>query len=1256
MGNPLVLLTIDDDEAMRRSVRGYFEDFDFRVLEAEDGKTGLDVFRNEGPDVVLVDLRMPGLSGLEVIQAIAEEAPEVPLVVLSGTGVIGDAIDAIRKGAWDFVTKPIVEMAQLQHVVSIVLERARLRSESSRYRQHLEEEVARRTRELTEINNRLKAIVQSTRTVASCTTIQEVSSRLLEEFASNMAAEGGSIYLVEDGKLVLKYCLDEAHTAEQIPLPPCEDSPIHKALETRQPLVIRDLSAEVEIRPSGWSGYRDPSLLIFPLLDDRNEPIGVITLHNKTNPPFTEQDREIGVILSSYSWEAIRASRAIEALRESEERFKRLLQNSNDIITVTDEKGIQNSISGPIERILGYKPEELIGTSGFEIIHPEDIEHTMRAFAEGVKHPGSVGRAEYRCRHKDGSWIALEAAGTNLLHDPIVKGVVLNIRDISERKKAEQAVEKALERSRLQLETVSEIAVSSALVSGQVSALAAQLTELGAHTLGVERVGVWLFTDAGETLTCVDLYESTPGTHSTGIALKRDQFHNEFDALATARYIDADDALTDPRTVGYINDYIKPLRITSMLDAVIRTAGENLGVVCFERVDNPHHWQPDEIAFACQVADQFAIALHNRDKRMADHALRESEKKYRFLAENVSDVIFTMNLDLRLTYVSPAVERMHGWKSGELLSFKPSDYLTPSSLELIKKILTEELAVQGSSETDPNRVRTFELEQYRNDGAIFWTEVSTRFLYDETGSTVGIIGAIRDVSERKRSEAELKRLFTAVEQAGESILITDPKGEILYANPAFESTTGYSVAEVIGKTANILNSGKQDEAVYEDMWSTIRRGQVWRGRFVNKKKDGSLYHETATISPMKDDAARVVNYVMVGRDVTSEIMLQKQLLQSQKMEAIGTLAGGIAHDFNNLLQAVLGCTDLLLMRRKADDPDRQKLEIIHHAAKDGADLISRILTFSRKAEAKTRPIDLNEEIRKAERLLRRTVPKMIEIKLALKDGVRVIDADPAQIEQVLLNLAVNAQHAMPEGGRIVIETSNAPLSDAYARAHIGAKPGQYVLLAVSDNGIGIRPEFIDRVFEPFFTTKAEGEGTGLGLSMVHGIVSQHGGHIRCYSEPDAGTSFKIYFPVSSTELLLDEFETREMPAFGTETILLIDDDDRVREMAREMIQEHGYKVLMARSGEDALEIYAGDKDDISLVILDLIMPGMGGKKCLKELLRIDPNVRVLIASGYSSDGLAKDEKRSEAKGFVNKPYDAKAILSAIRKVLDHGHM
>ncbi|MBM3303006.1 MAG: PAS domain S-box protein, partial [Deltaproteobacteria bacterium] len=351
------------------------------------------------------------------------------------------------------------------------------------------------------------------------------------------------------------------------------------------------------------------------------------------------------------------------------------------------------------------------------------------------------------------------------------------------------------------------------------------------------------------------------------------------------------------------------------------------------------------------------------------------------------------------------------------------------------------------------------------------------------------------------------------------------EGEITDANVAFCKIFGYTREETIGKNILELYSDPADRPKFQE--------QIEKSGFVKdypvkfKRKDGKELDCLLTSSVHYGEDGRVVEYRGIMRDVTDQQLLQRQLLQAQKMEAIGTLAGGIAHDVNNLLQAVLGYSDLLLMKKGSSDPDAKKLKVIQQAARDGADLVTRILTFSRKGESKTRPIDLNEVIRKTEKLLRRTLPRMIEIDLALAADIRIIDADPSQVEQVILNLGVNAQHAMPNGGRLLLETSNVSVSDEYLRAHLGAKAGKYVLLTVSDTGIGIEPEVLDRIFEPFFTTKPSGVGTGLGLSMVHGIVTQHGGYIRCYSEQGQGTSFKIYFPVSKSELAFDPTLTRE---------------------------------------------------------------------------------------------------------------------------------
>jgi len=510
----------------------------------------------------------------------------------------------------------------------------------------------------------------------------------------------------------------------------------------------------------------------------------------------------------------------------------------------------------------------------------------------------------------------------------------------------------------------------------------------------------------------------------------------------------------------------------------------------------------------------------------------------------------------------------------------------------------------------------------------------------------------RFIADRQKAEALRMRLVTAIEQAAEGVIITDADGTIQYVNPALENMTGYDSAELVGNNPRVLKSGHHDHAFYQDLWETITRGEIWKGRFVNKKKDGSLYHEDATISPVREVPGKIVNFVAVKRDITEHLELTKQLQQAQKMEAVGTLAGGIAHDFNNLLQAVLGYSELVLADEDLPGHLKDDLQKILAAGKSGADLVQRLLTFSRKAETKPLYLDLNQRIRQTRKFLERTIPKMIDIELILADELAAIHADPTQMDQVIMNLAVNARDAMPEGGRLMIRTENVVLDDDYARSHLKAKPGGYVLLEVSDTGLGMDAETLEHIFEPFYTTKGPGEGTGLGLAMVYGIVQQHGGFINCYSEIGYGTTFKIYLPSVVSEPESEEPLDELFPQGGTETVLLVDDEEVIRNLGERILTKAGYTVLAASDGQEALAIYKKEQRSIALVILDLIMPVMGGKMCLEEILKICPQAKVLIASGYSIDGPTKEAVGAGAKGFIHKPYEVRQMLQVVREVID----
>jgi len=475
-------------------------------------------------------------------------------------------------------------------------------------------------------------------------------------------------------------------------------------------------------------------------------------------------------------------------------------------------------------------------------------------------------------------------------------------------------------------------------------------------------------------------------------------------------------------------------------------------------------------------------------------------------------------------------------------------------------------------------------------------------------------------------------------------------GEITDANPSFLEIFGYTREELIGKD---FRSRYVDPAVRRKFQEEIeKKGFVKDYEVKFRKKDGTEMDCLLTLSVYDSEEGNIAGYRGIIRDVTAQKQLQRELHHAQKMESIGTLAGGIAHDFNNLLTVVLGFSELLLIGKNEQDPAYADLQKIHQAARNGADLVKRILAFSKKAEINPRHLNLNHEIERIRQLLTRTISKMIEFKLVLSDEPAIIHVDPAQLEQVVLNLAVNAQDAMPDGGILTFETTHATLDEEYCKLHVGAKPGDYVMLSVSDTGQGMDHETLNHIFEPFYTTKEAGKGTGLGLAMVYGMVKQHGGYIVGYSEPGMGTTFKIYLPVTATETKTETPAKKLIIPRGTEIVLLVDDEEMLRDLGKRILERSGYTVLTAANGKDALNIYGKQRSEISLVILDLIMPEMGGKQCLGELLKIDSQVKVLIASGYSAAGETKKAIESGARGFVGKPYDMRHMLNAVREVLD----
>jgi len=526
-------------------------------------------------------------------------------------------------------------------------------------------------------------------------------------------------------------------------------------------------------------------------------------------------------------------------------------------------------------------------------------------------------------------------------------------------------------------------------------------------------------------------------------------------------------------------------------------------------------------------------------------------------------------------------------------------------------------------------------------------------LRDAKGEIFGVLGTYMDITDRKQMQASHDRLAMVVEQAAESVVITDICGTILYANPAFERASGYTRAEALGQNPRILKSGKQNAEFYRQMWVVLLRGETWKGHLINKRKDGAIYEEEASISPVRDAANTIVNYVAVKRDVTREAQLDLQARQAQKMEAIGLLAGGVAHDFNNILAVI----QMLLELLKSDAltaNQSESAEGIAASVQRAAALTRQLLLFSRREVFQPRDLDLNDDIATMTKMLRRMLGETIDIRLNLAAQPLIIHADAGMMAQVLMNLCVNARDAMPNGGHLLIETAGVELDELAASQCVQARMGSFARLSVSDNGTGIPAEVLPRIFEPFFTTKPVGEGTGLGLATTFGIVQQHQGWINVYSEGGNGTTFRIYLPRIAGKVAAQSAPPPLATMRGDhETILLVEDDPALRVAVRKALAQLGYRILEAPTGVKALEVWKQNRDEISLLLTDLVMPdGMTGKDLAQRLLQEDPKLKVIYMSGYSADVLRKDSPLAEDVNFLTKPFPAQKLAKTIRDCLD----
>ena len=656
---------------------------------------------------------------------------------------------------------------------------------------------------------------------------------------------------------------------------------------------------------------------------------------------------------------------------------------------------------------------------------------------------------------------------------------------------------------------------------------------------------------------------------------------------------------------------------------------------------------PERLGPTVRRAVQEAENQHAR--RQTELELGRRDSYLRALTENSLDVLAILNRDGVFEYNSPSLKQVLGYEPDELAGQNAFRFVHPEDLVTARQCFEQALQ-------NPKLRFTQELRFRRRDGDWCPVEVVGQGHLDDP-QIAGVVLNTRDITRRKTLEEAQLRLATAVQQAAEAIVIADVQGTILYVNPAFEKITGYSTREALGRNSRFLKSGKHDSKFYTQIWNTLTKGEVWHGRFINRRKDGTLYEEDSSIAPVRDAAGQIVNYVALKRDVSREVELETQLRQAQKLEAVGQLAGGVAHDFNNLLAVIRGNAELLLMGdTQLGDEARECLRHVMGAADRAANLTRQLLILSRKQAMQSQSLALNELIANLTKMLKRVLRENIRLECRYAALLPFIQADPGMLEQVLLNLVINARDAMPKGGQLLISTERIRVPEACAQTNREARPGEFVCLAVSDTGTGIAPEHLQRIFEPFFTTKEVGKGAGLGLATVYGIVKQHQGWVEVTSRLGEGSTFKIFLPAIPVPAEQPAAgQTEATVQGGSETILLVEDDQAVRLLTRQVLERYGYHVLEASSAREARNLWCAHREEVAVLLSDIIMAeGITGRELSEELRQDRPGLKVVFMSGYSAEVMGKETEffsRTNSH-FLQKPCPAGTLLQTIRQCLD----
>ncbi len=1089
--------------------------------------------------------------------------------------------------------------------------------------------------------------------------------------------------------------------------------PVGKSVRFAQSFIIQNVTSDPDF--ARWREravkHRLGSLAALPLIVD-SVAVGVLVIYSTQADAFREAEADVLEQLAADLSYGIGALRSRQQQRETRtkllntaEQLKLAVSASNTGLWDWDLRTNAVYFSPEWKRQLGYEDDEI--AYRFEEwekrVHPEDLDRAKATVSDFLADPKGGYENEFRMRHKDGSyrWILARAS---LFHDDDGNPVRMlgSHVDVTGQKLALQELKHTQEllAETGRLAKIGGWEFDPATGDGVWTEEVARIHELDPAIEATAKLGLSFYhgesrarideaiKQAVETATPYDLVlemTTAKGNHRWVRTVGRPVVQNgkvvslrgyfqdvtevkhTRDEIARLARFPAQNPypvlrIDEEGTILYANPATQALLPSwhcrtgeSVPDRIAAIAAQAL---LEDRIlDTELECDERTILFAfAPVTGDNTVNIYGFDitaRKTMEQSLARSERRLTEAMDlanaaewefDLPTGEFTFNDRFYALYGTTA-EREGGYRmSAEDYA---SRFLYPEDAHLV----AAEVA-RAMTEADANATWQLEHRIRTRDGRQRFIIVRITTIKNAQGHTIATHGVNQDITERRLAEDERARLAIALEQAAESVVMTNAQGEITYANSAFERITGYTRAEVMGQNPRILKSGEQDDVFYNDLWKTLGRGEVWSGKLKNRRKDGKLYDAEMAISPVHDESGSITSYVAIQRDVTDELALERRVSQSQKLEAIGTLAGGIAHDFNNILGAILGYGQLIAEAVSPGSETHDDITELLKAAHRATDLVRQILAFSRRSEEDLQVIEVGLIAKEALKLLRPSLPATIEIRADIDDTGTAVLADPTQIHQVLMNLCTNSYHSMREkGGTLTVSLKPYTVDAATAGSNPDLRQGDYVRLTVADTGHGISPENLERVLEPFFTTKEQGEGTGLGLSTVHGIVTSHGGALTIYSEVGAGTTVHAYLPQANREGQAEAETIQDVPP-GHERILLIDDEAALVRILERGLRKLGYAVTSATSPVDALAQFKSDPTAFDIIISDLTMPKMTGLEFTAEIRTIRPDLPFVIASGHADDSLREKIAGIGVSFFLAKPIRVPEVAHLIRSILD----